>query len=111
MNVNQKIWLGFGSVLALVGIGATLGYRNSQAAERASVQLVRESLAAYKGAAAAEAQMASARIFEQRFINNRDEAEIARFDAAIGRLRTAIETVKSASPDPRRTTATTALVE
>ena len=110
MNVNQKIWLGFGSVLALVGIGASLGYRNSQTAERASTQLVRESLAAYKGATAAEALMATARIFEQRFINTRDEAEITRFNTTVGKLRTAIETVKSSSLDPRRDAAAEAII-
>ena len=33
MIVNHKIWLGFGSVLALVGLGSALNYLGSREAE------------------------------------------------------------------------------
>ena len=97
MNVNQKIWLGFGSVLALVGIGSSLGYRHSQTAEQASTQLVQEFLATYKGAKTADEQISMARIYEQRFINKRDEAEVGRFHTVIKQLRAEMAAVQSAS--------------
>jgi CHASE3 domain sensor protein len=32
MNINHKIWAGFGCVLALVGVGSTLSYLKSSEA-------------------------------------------------------------------------------
>jgi methyl-accepting chemotaxis protein len=100
VNVNQKIWIGFGSVLALVGLGSTLGYIESRAAEQASTQLVQEFLAAYKGAKTADEEISMARIYEQRFINNRDEAEVGRFHTVIKQLQGEMTAVQDASRNP-----------
>jgi hypothetical protein len=67
MNVNQKIWIGFGSVLALVGVGSTIGFLKSRNAERAGAQLVNEFLAEYTAAKSADEQISMTRIHEQRF--------------------------------------------
>lgn len=101
MTVNQKIWLGFGSVLALVGVGSTLGYLKSREAERASTQLVKEFLATYKAAQSAAEEISMARIHEERFTAGRDEKNIALFTAEMTNLRTSLAAIQSAAHDQK----------
>ncbi len=105
MNVNQKIWLGFGSVLTLVGLGATLGYFNSRDAESASAQLVNEHLAAFRAAKFADDEFTTARVAAETFLNTRKETWVKEFNAHIGAARADLQTVQKVSNQSARDTA------
>lgn len=105
MNVNQKIWIGFGSVLALVGIGSTLSYLKSREAEAASTRLVRVYLAEYQAAMSADAAIAAARIHEQRFFGEKLEQEAVLLRAELAKLRASAQAIQAASSDAARNTA------
>jgi methyl-accepting chemotaxis protein len=102
MNVNQKIWIGFGSVLALVGIGSTIGVLKTREAEKASIQLVKEFLAEFEAAADANDAIAIARLHEGRFLSTRDEKSIPRIKAELEKVKTSMAAVQAASPDQQR---------
>src|ERR1051325_2315734 len=95
MNVNQKIWLGFGSVLALVGVGSTLSYLNSHDAERVSTRLAQEYFAAQRAAKSADEEISLARIHELRFIEQKDEAAVARLKTCVQNIKTHMTTVQT----------------
>jgi methyl-accepting chemotaxis protein len=105
MNVNQKIWLGFGSVLALVGVGSAIGYVKSREAERVSTQLAREYFAAYEAAKSADEEISVARIHELRFVLRREEAEAGQLQKRLQNLRKQMENVQSISHDTTRQSA------
>jgi methyl-accepting chemotaxis protein len=109
MNVNQRIWLGFGGVLALVGIGAATGYFKTKSAEQASTRLVKEYLAQYTASQQASEAVSMARIHEERFIANKKEPSIAAFHAEIQHVKTGLDAIKTASPDPTRDAAVDSL--
>jgi methyl-accepting chemotaxis protein len=111
MNVNQKIWIGFGSVLALVGVGSTIGYLKSRNAERAGAQLVNEFLAEYTAAKSAAEQISMTRIHEQRFFNRNDEKEVALVGTELGKLRASMTAVQAASADSGRDAAAGAVID
>ena len=102
MNVNQKIWLGFGSVLALVGVGSTLSFLKSREAEVSSTRLVKEYLAEYSAAKDADEEISMARIYEQRFFNNNDETQVGLLTAQLEKLRTSMTVLQNASSDSKR---------
>ena len=102
MNVNQKIWIGFGSVLALVGVGSTLSYLKSRDAERSSTRLVKEFLAEYQAAKSSDDEISMARISEQRFVNTKDEAFIAQLNTHVGKVKAEMATLQNVSPDAAR---------
>ncbi len=102
MNVTQKIWLGFGSVLALVGVGATLGYYKSRGAERASTRLVREYLAQFRAAEDADEAISMARIHEQRFTARKNAAEVPLVKTEIDHVKAAITSLQASSADAAR---------
>jgi len=109
MNVNQKIWLGFGSVLALVGVGSTLSSLKSREAEVSSTRLVKEYLAEYSAAKDADEEISMARIYEQRFFNNNDEKQVGLLNAQLNKLRASMAAVQAASPDVKRDEAASAI--
>jgi methyl-accepting chemotaxis protein len=102
MNVNQKIWIGFGSILALVGIGSTLSYLKSREAEATSTRLVKEYLVEYQAAKSADEQIAMARLNEQRFFNTKKEEIIDLLKARVSRVQSDMAALKAASPDTTR---------
>jgi methyl-accepting chemotaxis protein len=102
MNVNQKIWIGFGSVLALVGVGSTLSYFKSRDAETTSTRLVKEFVAEYQAAKSADEEISMARISEQRFVNTRNEDVITQLTAHVSRVKADMTTLQAVSPDAAR---------
>jgi methyl-accepting chemotaxis protein len=73
MNVNQKIWIGFGSVLLLIGLGSTVSYLKSSEAEQSSSRLVKVDIAEFRAAKFADEEISMARLCEQKFAGTRDE--------------------------------------
>ncbi len=100
MNVNHKIWLGFGSVLALVGLSAALNYLASRDAESASNLLVTVKLAEFRAAKSADEAMSMARIAEQRFAATNDETWIAQLTRQVDAAKREMKTVESVSTTP-----------
>jgi methyl-accepting chemotaxis protein len=99
MNINHKIWTGFGSVLALVGIGSSLSFLKSSEAERTSSILVNVNVAEFRAAKSADEEISMARLAEQKFANSRDEKWV-------GQLKTRVETVKVDMKELRSATTT-----
>ena len=102
MNINQKIWLSFGTVLALVAIGSIISYMKSIEAERVSNRLAREYLAEYQAAKNADEAISMARIFEQKFVSSKDERHIGNLMAEIEKVKVQMAAVQAASPDAAR---------
>src|SRR5437868_1649216 len=102
MNVNQKIWLGFGSVLALVGVGSMLSYVKSREAEQTSRRLVQEYVAEYQAAKSGYDCITTARLDEQRFVHTRNEAVIAHLEEQVGQVKAAMAKIQEVSPDRAR---------
>jgi methyl-accepting chemotaxis protein len=102
MNVNQKIWIGFGSVLALVGLSSTLGYLKTREAEQTSTRLVKEYLAAFAAVAEANEGISMARLYEERFLNTRDERAIPLLKAELEKVKSDMIAVQGASLDAKR---------
>jgi methyl-accepting chemotaxis protein len=111
MNVNQKIWLGFGSVLALVGVGSTLSYLKSREAERASTRLVQEHLAQYQTTMTVAEGISMARNFEQRFLSNRDEKAVGQLKAELAKLGAGLATLENAATEPKHRDAIKSVAE
>jgi hypothetical protein len=111
MNINQKIWLGFGSVLALVGVGATLGFLKSRDAESISQRLANEYFAEYRAAKNADEQISMARIHEQRFFNHRKDVDVAQLNARLQNLKKEMATVQAVAPDLARDAAAADVVK
>jgi methyl-accepting chemotaxis protein len=110
MNVNQKIWLGFGSVLALVGLGSTLGYLKTREAEQASTQLVKEYLAGFEAAGSANEAISMARLYEARFLNDRDEKSVPLLRAELAKVKAGMAAVQAASREAPRDAAAADIV-
>ena len=102
MNINQKIWLGFGSVLALVGVGSVFSYLKSHEAEQSSTRLVKEFVAEYQAAKSADEQISMARIYDQRFINSKNEEIIALLQSRVGAVKANMTALQAVSPDAAR---------
>ncbi len=102
MNINQKIWLGFGSVLALVGVGSALSYLNSRNAETTSSHLVREYVTQALAAGAADEAISMARIHEQRFANRLAEADAVATRNQVAKFKAQLKIAQDASSDPER---------
>ncbi|MEO7702700.1 MAG: methyl-accepting chemotaxis protein [Opitutus sp.] len=111
MNVNQKIWLSFGTVLALVGVGSTLSYRKSSEADRSITRLAKEYLAEYKAAKSAAEDISMARVHEQAFASHKNEAEVALVKAELDKVRADMKELQAATPDTARTQAAGTVVD
>lgn len=111
MNVNQKIWFGFGSVLALVGVGSTLGYLKSRAAERASTRLVQEHLAQYMTMMAVAEGISMARNFEQRFLQRHDEKAAGLFNAEVAKLGAGLTALQTTATEATQREAVKSIAE
>ena len=102
MNINQKIWLSFGTVLVLVAVGSTINYLKSREAELISNQLAHEYLAEYQAAKSADEAITMARLFEQRFVSSKDEKQIATLKGELQKVKEQMETVRTVSPEAAR---------
>ncbi len=102
MTVNQKIWMSFGILLALVGTGSTASYLKSRQAEQVSTRLVQVYLAELNSAQAARQEMAGARMSEQRFLSQRDASEVDQVKASVANLKKQLATLQDLSPDAAR---------
>eukprot|EP01031_Cornospumella_fuschlensis_P050251 gene50251-biopygen40317 len=98
MNVNHKIWLGFGSVLALVCLGSALNYLGSREAESASNHLVAVNLAEYRAAKSADEAISMARLAEQRFAATSDESWVAQLTRHADVVKREMQTVQTVTP-------------
>jgi methyl-accepting chemotaxis protein len=96
MNVNQKIWTGFGVLLALVGVQSVLGYLKTRDAEQASRQLVREHVAVLQlSARAAEVNTAVA-LAAERFLGHREEEHAVETDEGMDVLEQTLQALAAA---------------
>jgi methyl-accepting chemotaxis protein len=102
MNINQKIWLSFGTVLVLVAIGSIAGYLKTRDAEQISRRLTREYLAEYQAAKTADEAISMARIHEQRFLFQRTEKSIPLLQEQVSLVKAQMAAVQAASPDAAR---------
>ena len=102
MNIKQKIWLGFGLLLALVGLGSVASYFQSREVERSSTELVQVHFAEYSAARDASAAIATARRQEQLFLSEKDPEAAARVYAAIAEAKDALARLQQVSSDESR---------
>jgi methyl-accepting chemotaxis protein len=105
MNINHKIWAGFGCVLALVGVGSTLSYLKSSEAEHTSAVLVNVNLVEFRAAKSADEEISMARLAEQKFANTRDEKWVADLHARIKSLADDMQTLRAATTSENRAAA------
>jgi methyl-accepting chemotaxis protein len=102
MTVNQKTWLGFGSLLALVAVGSAIGVFKSYQAEATNTRLVRDYLAEYRATNLASDQIAKMRLHEQRFLSEKVPAEATEVKARVAQLKEHLAATAVASLDPAR---------
>ncbi|MDQ5977731.1 MAG: Methyl-accepting transducer protein [Verrucomicrobiota bacterium] len=95
MNINQKIWAGFGSVLILGGLTSYQGILKSREAEQVSSRLVHVHLAEFEAAKSADEAISMTRIFEQRFASTRDEAWIKQLQDQTDAVKVHMQSVQS----------------
>jgi methyl-accepting chemotaxis protein len=109
MNINHKIWIGFGSVLALVGIGSTLSYFKSSEAEHTSSVLVNVNFVEFRAAKSADEEISMARLAEQKFANTRDEKWVAKLHTHIKSLASEMQTLSAATTSEERAASATTI--
>jgi methyl-accepting chemotaxis protein len=106
MTVTQKIWAGFGLLIALVAVGSAVGYLKSKAAEEQSRLVVAHELAEQHAAQAAMTAVRDTELHEQVFVRGNDPKAVDLVVQSVGELKrqlTVIET--STRNDGRRTEA------
>ena len=110
MNINQKIWCGFGGLLALMLVGSAISYTRSQKADAESHHLTDVNLAEQDAAQNALAAVKEAGIQEQLFVLAKDSNAIPRFQAAVVEVKTHLNQLAKVSPsEERRSNATKTL--
>jgi hemerythrin-like metal-binding protein len=110
MNINQKIWCGFGGLLALMLVGSAISYTRSQKADVESHHLTDVNLAEQDAAQNALAAVKEAGIQEQLFVLAKDSNAIPRFQAAVVEVKTNLNQLVNVSPsEERRSNATKTL--
>ena len=70
MNINQKIWTGFGILIVMVLVGSGIGYVKSKNADAESRHLTNVNLAEQDAAQNAQDALQNATVQEQIFINS-----------------------------------------
>jgi methyl-accepting chemotaxis protein len=102
MNINQKIWCGFGMLLGLMLMASGISYRKSQSAGAESRHLTEVNLAEQNAAQNALAAVEAAGIQEQRFVLSKDSNAIAGFQAAVQEVKTHLNELAKTSPSAGR---------
>jgi methyl-accepting chemotaxis protein len=102
MNINQKIWVSFGILLALVCSGSVLSYMKSHQAEDVSTTLVKVHFAELNAVQAVRQDLANAHAGEQQFLITRDPAYVAKVNESVARIKKHLSDLRAVSPDASR---------
>src|ERR1035438_2849201 len=110
MNINQKIWTGFGILIVMVLVGSGIGYVKSKNADAESRHLTNVNLAEQDAAQNAQAALQNATVQEQIFIYSKDSNAIPRFQAAVEDVKFHLNQLVKVSPNAERRDNATKLI-
>ncbi len=102
MNINHKIWTGFGILIAMVLLGSGIGYIKSQKANAETRHLTEVNLAEQDAAQNALDALKDAAVEEQALIYAKDTNANLRFQAAVMDIKTHLNQVAAISPNGTR---------
>ncbi len=102
MSIKNQIWMAFAILLAAVGGGCWLGFKNTQNAEKAGRELIHVNLAEKSAADSAVGGLLRAQNFAQRFLQRRDTNAIPQVLANMNLVQQSLVGLQQLSPNPAR---------
>lgn len=111
MNINRRIWSGFGVLVAIAVAGSALGYFNSKKAAQVTTQMAQSDHAEFSAAKGALTAILIARSFEQQFFSNKDTNAAQRARSSVQELKKQLAEVQRVSPDAGRRSNAVKIVE